>query len=258
MKKHTDRLPHPSPLLPAGEGANAKPKPIDESTMKTFKVLSLLLMYPESDWLTALPEMALALASEADINGDAPSRLAPLFDLLRDTNLIALQENYVATFDRNPSHSLHLFEHIHGESRDRGSAMIDLLSEYWKYDFDASASELPDYVPLFLEFLSLLPVEEALTLLGDAVHVLAAIGRKLDANGSPYATAFQVLEALSPVAAQELAEPPVRDMDEAMELFGPSMEGVEPLMNHGPQATVIQMPTSRRQAANPALISGGN
>jgi nitrate reductase delta subunit len=217
--------------------------------MKTFKVISLLLCYPESDWLAALPELREALASEADVNGDAAARMAPLFAQLSDTSLIALQENYVATFDRNPSHSLHLFEHIHGESRDRGSAMIDLLNEYWKHDFDASASELPDYVPLFLEFLSLLPTDQALELLGDAVHVLATIGRKLDANGSPYATAFQVLEALSPVEAQELAEPPVRDMDEAMEMFGPSVDGVEPLMNPGAQVSVVQMPASRRQAA---------
>ena len=215
--------------------------------MKTFKVISLLLMYPESDWLAALPEMEDALASEADFNGDAHTRMAPLFAQLHDTRLIALQENYVATFDRNPSHSLHLFEHIHGESRDRGSAMFDLLNEYWKVDFDASSSELPDYVPLFLEFLSLLPANEALALLGDAVHVLATIGRKLDGNGSPYATAFQVLEALSPVAAQELAEPPVRDMDEAMEMFGPTADGIEPLLKPGPQ--VVQMPVSRRQAA---------
>jgi nitrate reductase delta subunit len=218
--------------------------------MKTFKVLSLLLMYPESDWLEALPEMHAALVEDSAINANAASRLVPLFNLLSDTRLIELQENYVATFDRNPSHSLHLFEHIHGESRDRGSAMIDLLEEYWKHDFDASASELPDYVPLFLEFLSLLPVDEARELLGDAVHVLATIGRKLDANGSPYATAFQVLEALSPVAAQALAEPPVRDMDEAMEMFGPSADGVEPLMNPGPQVAVVQMPASRRQAAS--------
>jgi nitrate reductase delta subunit len=216
--------------------------------MKTFKVISLLLCYPESDWLAALPEMHAVLVEEAGFNGAAASRLAPLFNLLSDTGLIELQENYVATFDRNPSHSLHLFEHIHGESRDRGSAMIDLLNEYWKYDFDASASELPDYVPLFLEFLSLLPTDEALALLGDAVHVLATVGRKLDANGSPYATAFQMLEALSPVAAQELVEPPVRDMDEAMEMFGPSVDGVEPLLKSGPQ--VVQMPASRRAAAS--------
>ncbi|MBU2642956.1 MAG: nitrate reductase molybdenum cofactor assembly chaperone [Gammaproteobacteria bacterium] len=217
--------------------------------MKTFKVISILLTYPESDWLAALPELEDALAAEADFNSEAKTKLAPLFAQLQQTELIPLQENYVATFDRNPSHSLHLFEHIHGESRDRGSAMIDLLEEYWKHDFDASATELPDYVPLFLEFLSLLPSDEALVLLGDAVHVLATIGRKLDANGSPYATAFQLLETLSPVQAQELAEPPVRDMDEAMELFGPTTDGVEPLMNPVPQIAVVHMPKPHRQAA---------
>jgi len=217
--------------------------------MKTFKVLSLLLTYPESDWLAALPEMHAALTDEAGVNGDAARRLAPLFDLLHESSLIALQENYVATFDRNPSHSLHLFEHIHGESRDRGGAMIDLLEEYWKHDFDASAAELPDYVPLFLEFLSLLPEDKALELLGDAVHVLAAIGRRLDANGSPYAAAFQALEALSPVAAQALADPPVRDMDEAMEMFGPTADGVEPLLKPRPQVATVRMPETRRQPA---------
>jgi nitrate reductase delta subunit len=216
--------------------------------MKTFKVLSLLLSYPESDWLAALPELEDALMAEADFNHEASAALAPLFALLNQSSLIALQENYVATFDRNPSQSLHLFEHIHGESRDRGSAMLDLLQEYWKHDLDASASELPDYVPLFLEFLSLLPAEAALALLGDAVHVLATVGRKLDANGSPYAHAFQLLEALSPVAAQELAEPPVHDMDEAMEMFGPSVDGVEPLLKPGPQVVVVAMPQSRRCA----------
>jgi nitrate reductase delta subunit len=223
--------------------------------MKTFKVLSLMLMYPEADWLAALPDMHAALVEESASNGNAAKRMAPLFALLSDTKLIDLQENYVATFDRNPSHSLHLFEHIHGESRDRGSAMTNLLEEYWKHDFDASASELPDYVPLFLEFLSFLPTEEALPLLGDAVHVLALIGRKLDKNGSPYANAFQVLEALSPVAAQELAEPPVHDMDEAMEMFGPTVDGTEPLLNPGPQIAVVQMPVSRRQAATAATHS---
>ena len=249
MKNHSDRFPIPTPLPQAGEEENAS-KPIDDTAMKTFKVLSLLLMYPESDWLAALPEMHTSLVEEAGVNGDAYARLVPLFNLLSDTRLIELQENYVATFDRNPSHSLHLFEHIHGESRDRGSAMVDLLDEYWKRDFDASAAELPDYVPLFLEFLSLLPAQEALELLGDAVHVLAAIGRKLDANGSPYATAFQVLEAISPVEAQELVEPPARDMDEAMEMFGPTADGVEPLLKPGPQVTVVQMPVSRRHTAH--------
>jgi nitrate reductase delta subunit len=214
--------------------------------MKTYKVLSLLLSYPETGWLEALPEMEAALAGESEFNGNAAMSVAPLISVLRELSLIELQEVYVATFDRNPSHSLHLFEHIHGESRDRGSAMVNLLEEYWKHGFDASASELPDYLPLFLEFLSLLPAEEARGLLGDAVHVIAAVGRKLEKNGSHYASVLQVLERLSPVAAVELAEPPVRDMDEAMEMFGPTLDGTEPLLKPGPQVAVVAMPKSLR------------
>src|SRR5450830_2167906 len=92
-------------------------------------------------------------------------------------------------------------------------------------------SELPDYVPLFLEFLSQLDDNEtAGRLLGDAVHVLAHIGSKLHANGSVYGCVFDVLQTLSPVAAEALTEPPVQDMDEALETFGPGADGVEPLL----------------------------
>ncbi|MGA7949637.1 MAG: nitrate reductase molybdenum cofactor assembly chaperone [Thiobacillaceae bacterium] len=223
--------------------------------MKTYKVLSLLLSYPETGWLEALPEMEAALDGEAEFNRNAAKSVAPLVAMLRELSLIELQEIYVATFDRNPSHSLHLFEHIHGESRERGSAMVNLLEEYWAHGFDASASELPDYLPLFLEFLSLLPAEEAAGLLGDAVHVIAAVGRKLDKNGSHYATVFRILESLSPVAAQELAEPPVRDMDEAMEMFGPTLDGIEPLLKPVPQVAVVAMPKSLRASAASAPIS---
>ncbi len=223
--------------------------------MKTYKVLSLLLGYPETGWLEALPEMESALADETDFNGNAAKLLAPLVSVLRELSLIQLQEVYVATFDRNPSHSLHLFEHIHGESRDRGSAMVNLLEEYWEHGFDASASELPDYLPLFLEFLSLLPAEAAGGLLGDAVHVIAAVGRKLDKNGSHYAPVFRILETLSPVAAQELAEPPVRDMDEAMEMFGPTLDGTEPLLKSGPQIAVVAMPKSLRPGTASVAMS---
>ena len=216
--------------------------------MSWLKLVGVLMDYPQDELWQHGGEL---LEAADDPILPAPRRTA-LADFVREllaADPLEAQERWLAMFDRGRSMSLLLFEHIHGESRDRGSAMIDLLQEYWKRDFDASAAELPDYVPLFLEFLSLLPADEALELLGDAVHVLATIGRKLDANGSPYATAFQVLEALSPVAAQELAEPPVRDMDEAMEMFGPSMDGVEPLLKPGPQVAVVQMPASRRQAA---------
>ena len=215
--------------------------------MKTYQALALLLTYPEAPWLAHVDEVQALLVAETARNGDAAARLRPLFDLLRETTLIELQQNYVATFDQNPSHSLHLFEHIHGESRDRGQAMVDLVEEYRKHDLEIDASELPDYVPLFLEYLSILPADEAAALLGDAINVLALIGCKLHANGSPYHAVFDVLQTLSPVAAQPLAAPPVRNMDEAMERFGPATDGREPLLTPQTQVAYADLPKSRRQ-----------
>src|SRR5690606_38327937 len=133
-------------------------------------------------------------------------------------------------FDRSPAHSLHLFEHVHGESRDRGQAMVDLLQQYRSNGFEPAAAELPDHVPLFLEYLSLLEPAAAELLLGEAIHVLAAIGDRLGRNDSPYAVVFTVLRSLTQVEPRAQAEPPVRDMDEAMETFGVGADGVEPLL----------------------------
>ncbi|AXA94569.1 nitrate reductase molybdenum cofactor assembly chaperone [Massilia sp. YMA4] len=198
--------------------------------MRCYQVLSLLLQYPEHELIGALRELEAVL----ELRPSWRERLQPLLAHLGTTPLIDLQQHYVATFDRNPSHSLHLFEHIHGESRDRGQAMVDLLAEYRRHGLEMVGDDLPDYVPLFLEFLAQQDEDEARRLLGDAVHVLAHIGRKLTASGNPYGVLFAVLEAESPVPAENLTEPPVRDMDEALETFGPGADGVEPLLQTMP------------------------
>ena len=204
--------------------------------MTIHRVLSALLCYPEQALLDSLADIDWALAEWPQ----ARDMLAPLLDVMRAQPLITLQENYVATFDRNPAHSLHLFEHVHGESRDRGQAMVDLLQEYRRDGFEMISSELPDYVPLFLEYLGSLVVdgqdERASQLLGDAIHVLAALGTRLARNGSPYATAFTVLLTLTDTQPQPQDDPPVRTMDEALETFGPGADGVEPLLGGGSQA----------------------
>jgi len=197
--------------------------------MQIYRILSALLSYPQADLIAALPEIRAGLAGDQDTS-DA---LQPLLNYLQESDLISVQENYVGTFDRTPSVALHLFEHIHGESRDRGQAMVDLISEYRRYGFEPEASELPDYVPLFLEFLSLVDAETAEKLLGEAIHVLAAIGIRLQRKDSPYANAFLLLTSFTDVVPQEQGEPPVRDMDDAMETFGPGADGVEPLLKPG-------------------------
>jgi nitrate reductase delta subunit len=194
--------------------------------MQIYQILSALMSYPQPELIEALPEIEQALsADESQLDA-----LLPLLNYLKQEKIITLQENYVATFDRTPSHSLHLFEHIHGESRDRGQAMVDLIEEYRSHGFEPEANELPDFIPLFLEFLSLLDVEQAEKLLGDAIHVIAAIGVRLQRKESPYANAFLLLTTLTDVIPQEQGEPPVRDMDDAMETFGPGADGVEPLL----------------------------
>lgn len=218
--------------------------------MKHYQVLSAVLLYPEPALIASVPELDALLADTPALRPP----LQPLFAYLQQEDLITLQQNYVMTFDRNPSHSLHLFEHIHGESRDRGQAMVDLMEEYKKHGLEMSCDDLPDFVPLFLEFLSQLDAEEAARMLSDAIHVLAHIGRKLAANGSPYAGVFEVLQLLSPVLAEELSEPPVRDMDEALETFGPGVDGVEPLLKNlagGPQP-INFYPKARPAAATVA------
>jgi len=192
-----------------------------------YQVLSALLLYPEAELV------AERGAIEAMLLAQAPAwhaALRELFAHIAGTPLIELQQQYVQTFDRNPSHSLHLFEHIHGESRDRGQAMVDLMAEYRRHGLQMVGDDLPDYVPLFLEFLSQQTEEDAGRLLADAIHVLAHIGRKLRAGASPYACVFELLQQQTPVQAEELSEPPVRDMDEALETFGPGTDGIEPLL----------------------------
>ena len=161
------------------------------------------------------------------------------------------QPHFALVFDRSRHHALYIFEHVYGEDRDRGSAMVDLLEEYRRYGYELGDDELPDYLPALLEFFSHIPADEAQKLLGDAVHVVAHLAKKLELYGSPYAALLNAVVALSPVEPQPLIEPPVRDMDEAMETFGPDNQGLEPLLKPkmGGLQTVQFYPTGNRPNA---------
>ncbi|MDQ8031350.1 MAG: nitrate reductase molybdenum cofactor assembly chaperone [Bordetella sp.] len=182
--------------------------------------LAMLLRYPEAGWVGALPELRAALP--------APTRaaLSPLLAWLANgADLIALQEQYVETFDSRPAHSLHLFEHIHGQSRDRGQAMVDLREEYLSHGLAPDPAELPDYIPMFLEFLAQIPPADARRLLGDAVHVIARLGDKLAAVQSPYACVFAILRGMTDVQPEPLPDVPEGDLEERPVLFGPQAGG---------------------------------
>lgn len=126
--------------------------------LSIYTLLATLLDYPESELLDAMTEIGQELEAFPEAVRGA---LQPLLALLSEHPLIELQENYVATFDRNPAHSLHLFEHVHGESRDRGQAMVDLMDEYRRLGLEMATNELPDHVPLFLEVLGNVDPAEA-------------------------------------------------------------------------------------------------
>jgi nitrate reductase delta subunit len=164
---------------------------------KTFKVLSALLSYPTAELQAAAPEFAAVLASEELMPEPIRQGLDPLISQIAVDDLFELQERYVLLFDRTRSLSLHLFEHIHGESRDRGQAMVDLAELYLNNGLAISARELPDYLPLFLEFLSTQSEAEARELLGQPLHIISALATRLMRRDSVYAATLRALEAIS-------------------------------------------------------------
>ena len=222
------------------------------NTNPVYQWFSALLCYPEAELLAALPELQAALHEWEALQTQSDS-LQTFLDYLQQHSLRDLQERYVATFDRNRNHALYIFEHVYGEDRDRGSAMVDLLEEYRSHGFELGNDELPDYLPALLEYFAQVPAEHAQKLLGDAVHVIAHIGGKLQDSGSPYAALLQGVVALSPVAPQPLIEPPVRDMDEAMETFGPDVSGVEPLLK--PSIETVQFYPKNAYTAQKGAVS---
>lgn len=214
--------------------------------MNAYKLFSALLTYPSAEMQMVIDqEIFPQLAQDSEWQ----DRLATLLRYIADTDLITVQENYVATFDRNPNHSLHLFEHLHGENRDRGDAMVNLLQEYQQQGFEPQGYELPDYLPLFLEFLSLQEPEQATHLLNEAVHVIHYVAEKLREHQSIYASVFDLLISLATVEPQALTVAPVRDMDEALEMFGPTADGVEPLLTPKIDDIQIVKISPRRPAA---------
>jgi len=168
---------------------------------RTFKALSALLAYPTRELTMAIPEIDAAMAADGLVSDAATKQLRPLLVDLDTLDLYHLQERYVELFDKTRRHSLHLFEHIHGESRDRGQAMVDLVEHYQRGGFLIAANELPDFIPLFLEFLSLCPFEEACGLLKETAHILSLLEERLARRNGGYAAVFTaILSIVSDIA----------------------------------------------------------
>jgi nitrate reductase delta subunit len=152
----------------------------------TLKALGALLTYPTPALQAAVDELATAIDAESLLPKPEKSALHELLSELAVGDVLDLQERYVALFDRGRATSLNLFEHVHGESRDRGPAMVDLMQVYTRAGFSLSANELPDYLPAVLEFLSQRPVAEADDMLSDCAHIVRNLGDALRSRGSRY------------------------------------------------------------------------
>lgn len=186
--------------------------------MQILKAISLLLDYPTEQLVAGRDELDQAIASAREISPPQRTALLELLELICANDLMDGQEHYGALFGRGRSLSLLLFEHVHGESRDRGQAMVDMMAQYEEAGFAIGIKELPDYIPLYLEFLSTRDDLEAREGLADVEHLLALLAARLEERESAYASCFRALlqiagaepmEAVAVVRAQVAAE--VRD-----------------------------------------------
>jgi nitrate reductase delta subunit len=164
---------------------------------RTFKALGIFLCYPKKEWLQNAESLCDLIAREGLLAKEDAQSLHTFAKTLQSQDILEAQEEYVDAFDRIRALSLHLFEHVHGDSRDRGQAMVDLTERYKEQGFELAASELPDYLPIFLEYLSFLPKEAALEDLAETGAIIAGLGRRLAERGSPYSAVFNCLIRLS-------------------------------------------------------------
>lgn len=181
---------------------------------RTYRALAALLSYPTEATQAAAAEIAAALDAEALLPAARREALSGLLGQVAQRDLYELQERYVALFDRGRSVSLHLFEHVHGESRDRGQAMADLIALYDSHGLEMAAGELPDFLPLFLEFLSLLPPAEAQALLAEPAAILRALADRLATRDAGYAAVMAAVAELAQAPAVGASAIPEEDPDD--------------------------------------------
>ena len=147
--------------------------------MDILKVIACLMDYPTQDVAEHKGELALVISQAKEISPDHRARLLETLHDIYNGELMDAEERYTGLFEQGRSLSLHLFEHVHGESRDRGQAMVDLMAEYASNGFEIDSKELPDYIPMYLEYLSNRPDLEAREWLADVSHILSLLGARL-------------------------------------------------------------------------------
>lgn len=162
--------------------------------MNFYKALSLLLEYPEQVLIENLDELSQRLDVCDDVSDSERRTLANLMAHFAACDITELQADYVRTFDLTPEHSLHLTHHLFGDDKNRGPALIDLTEMYKEYGLKLAANELPDFLPLVLEFAALLEDSEARMFLADAAKVTNVLSTNLEKADSPYAACIRLIE----------------------------------------------------------------
>jgi nitrate reductase delta subunit len=165
--------------------------------IKTYKILSLLLSYPDAELQEFLPEAMTLLQGESLLRPGKIGEVETFVSRFRKMDLTDWQAEYVQLFDYSRSASLHLFEHIKGDSKDRGQAMVDMIEFYSENGWQLSPGELPDYIPVFLEFLSGLEPSKAAGHLADPVHIINRIYLALKEKNNPYQHILSAVISLS-------------------------------------------------------------
>lgn len=168
---------------------------------ETFKCFSILLTYPEQLWVSAIDEIFNVIDKEHVLNKSQHDKVMSLKEYFSQTPLLSLQESYVAWFDRTPPLSLYLFEHVYGESRDRGQAMVDLQQRYDSVGLLLKDNELPDFIPVFLEYLSRFDMNEARSLLSEPINILTVLSLRLKQHHCCYHIIIDALLSLSKTRA---------------------------------------------------------
>jgi nitrate reductase delta subunit len=195
------------------------------SATYTLRVLAHLLRYPDAEFRSHIPELRQALKAEAALAIKRLTELDALLKHLAQSPSVEVESEYVELFDRGRRTALHLFEHVHGDSRDRGPAMIDLIQTYEKGGLYLGPEELPDHLPVLLEFASTQPPAQAREFLGEIAHIVRNIFSALQVKQSPYASALAAVLELAGEKADTVALAPERepDLDETWaepEVFG--------------------------------------
>lgn len=182
---------------------------------KSLRVLAALLGYPDAQMRGYLPQMRELLRDERAVSAPRLAELEVLMDGLQRAEPLEAEAAYVELFDRGRATSLHLFEHVHGDSRDRGPAMIDLGQTYEKAGLILAEGELPDYLPAVLEFVSTQPPREARAFLGEMAHIFNAIFGALQQRDSAYANVLGALLELAGEKSQPVKPAAEEPLDES-------------------------------------------